>query len=821
MSGSLSPSGSGVSLIPPLRSIDTFNAVDYGAALNGTTDDAAAITRAMAAASAAGGGVVIVPGIARCASGITVPNGVVLSGSVNLAGASPGPCTLIFDLSVATCVTVGSGTTGAAGLRGLFINRAAGTIPAGSRGVYVFGGQNPLVEYVVSQRHDICFQFSANGLTGGISAHVDHLYSGVAQDAHLVIDGWPEFYCSNSRFGSNGAADLTCNAYVRVTGGVVGGGPNTINFGQCQFNQGTNTAAAMLEFKSFTATGGVVAQEFGFTGCHAEQCLTGIKSDAGSANITRLTLSQLFWNTTNPFLSLNAATQIINWTINNCQFYGALTLAPTAQINFLMMTSNYFLGAVSITSPAASNSVAALIGNVYSAGVTLTGPWASLISHDVIAGGSQTLTGISGAIDINPGAGNITRTYPATFNGVLIGGNGVSQQAAATALALAGGTTGAVSLGNANQAAALSVQGAASGVTQISISGGTTGVAPTITSQGETNTSMWLATTGTGNMRFAAGGVEQARVIPLASAVDFVTLQGAGALSGNTGGAVKIGAAGTDTDISVAIVPKGAGAVLAAVPDGTTVGGNARGANAVDLQTARSAVAHVASGAQSAVLGGQANTASGQRSVAAGDSNSATAYASTAFGSISNATGAFATAIGNNARAAGVNSAAFGKDTSDHSLYGAHVFGSGQIAAQGDAQSGTYILRGQSTGGAAKRLTADGTGTAGAANVCNLPDNTAWGLSNSTIIARDTTAGSTKSIVIRMYGCAVARGAGVGTVTLSSVNWDAVVTGGSTASISNFSLTADTTNGGLNLTFIPPDTNTWNVVAVFRAAEVQ
>ncbi len=60
--------------------------------------------------------------------------------------------------------------------------------------------------------------------------------------------------------------------------------------------------------------------------------------------------------------------------------------------------------------------------------------------------------------------------------------------------------------------------------------------------------------------------------------------------------------------INAAIIPKGNGAIVAAIPDGTAVGGNARGAYAVDLQTTRSSSAdRVAGGSYSFIGGGNNN----------------------------------------------------------------------------------------------------------------------------------------------------------------------------------------------------------------------
>jgi hypothetical protein len=75
--------------------------------------------------------------------------------------------------------------------------------------------------------------------------------------------------------------------------------------------------------------------------------------------------------------------------------------------------------------------------------------------------------------------------------------------------------------------------------------------------------------------------------------------------------------------------PAGTGALQAQATTSTTAGGNARGANAVDWQTNRSAAAQVASAGQSVVVGGQNNTSSGNYAVVGGGfQNNATAAVS-------------------------------------------------------------------------------------------------------------------------------------------------------------------------------------------------
>ena len=59
--------------------------------------------------------------------------------------------------------------------------------------------------------------------------------------------------------------------------------------------------------------------------------------------------------------------------------------------------------------------------------------------------------------------------------------------------------------------------------------------------------------------------------------------------------------------VNIAIVTKGTGSLLAQVPDGTTTGGNARGANAIDFQKSRTNANQVASADNSVILSGFQN----------------------------------------------------------------------------------------------------------------------------------------------------------------------------------------------------------------------
>jgi hypothetical protein len=143
-----------------------------------------------------------------------------------------------------------------------------------------------------------------------------------------------------------------------------------------------------------------------------------------------------------------------------------------------------------------------------------------------------------------------------------------------------------------------------------------------------------------------------------------------GALISKTGG----------TNMDFAIIPKGNGSILAAIPDNTTTGGNKRGTNSVDLQLSRSAANQVVSGNYSFAAGsnnrvdaaystsiGQGNvvtnnwgTAIGRSNTAGGDSSVVLGFNSTASNNRSIAIGETCTASAPNAVALGVSNTSSG-----------------------------------------------------------------------------------------------------------------------------------------------------------------
>lgn len=263
----------------------------------------------------------------------------------------------------------------------------------------------------------------------------------------------------------------------------------------------------------------------------------------------------------------------------------------------------------------------------------------------------------------------------------------------------------------------------ASGSTSLFADG--TVAAPSIAFQSEPGLGVYRV--GAAVMGFASLGANVATNTGVASAVNYIDT-----FNTITAFPPGIRSAGSDANIPLVLQPKGTGGLQAQQYDGTTTGGNARGANAVDFQTIRSVNTMVASAQYSAVLSGQNNTASatgavvcgGTNNIASGvnafvggggNSNVASGQASVVSGGVSNtASGLFSWTPGGNAGTTRGN-------------YGRGAWASGALAAVGDAQAGEFVLRRITTDATVTNLTADNAAV-GAANTVNLPNNSGYAL---------------------------------------------------------------------------------------------
>jgi hypothetical protein len=308
--------------------------------------------------------------------------------------------------------------------------------------------------------------------------------------------------------------------------------------------------------------------------------------------------------------------------------------------------------------------------------------------------------------------------------------------------------------------------------------------------------------------------------------------------------------ASTD-NADLVLSPKGNGAMLAQVPDNTVTGGNKRGLNAVDLQTARGNADQVASGLSSFTVGrnnkasgpysvalgaannstgsssstalGLANTASGTYSVAMGNENTASNIGAVALGNTNISSGVGSFSVGLNNIASGNKSIAMGEDNKADGVYslalgyradtkgvgGKYAFASGYFTQLGDTQLGRQILRASTTSDTAVLLTSNNLAS-NALNQVRLVDNQAILIIARVLALSDT--GVTKAFELK--GVARRR-VGEATVTISNFISD-VIHQESGAANWTVLLEADTINGCCSVKF---QTNT--VVNVRCTAEIQ
>jgi hypothetical protein len=210
----------------------------------------------------------------------------------------------------------------------------------------------------------------------------------------------------------------------------------------------------------------------------------------------------------------------------------------------------------------------------------------------------------------------------------------------------------------------------------------------------------------------------------------------------------------TETNSALVLTPNGTGAfILGPKPDGTATGGNARGANAVDLQAIRATISsRVCSGARSAIIGGSSNTNAGTESfVAAGQLNTISAgsynftagysnnvssslagmalsrdasvsgnHAGVLAGRLNTATGLNAVVIGGGCisdadqfgnTASATSSAVVGGVQAMADRYSMHAHSGGKFAAVGDAQRARFVLRCKTTTNTGVEMALDGATT--------------------------------------------------------------------------------------------------------------
>jgi hypothetical protein len=272
------------------------------------------------------------------------------------------------------------------------------------------------------------------------------------------------------------------------------------------------------------------------------------------------------------------------------------------------------------------------------------------------------------------------------------------------------------------------------------------------------------------------------------------------------------------TNADIALVVKGTGALLAQVPDGTVVGGNKRGTNAVDWQMSRTAATAVASGNNSVICGGTNNTTSGAQEtfVGSGSGNNVSAPQAFLGGGVSNSCGGTQAFLGggsgNNAGGsqsvvcggssnnadAGQSFVSGGRYGFTRGIAGFHAFPACNVPIAllaGCTQAG-LLLQGRQTTDATATVLASNANAVAATNQVTLPNNSAYSFSGE-VIAGVTGAGDSARWTING---AIKRGANaastvmIGTPTVVMTHFDA---GASTWVVA---VTANTTLGCITVT---------------------
>lgn len=277
----------------------------------------------------------------------------------------------------------------------------------------------------------------------------------------------------------------------------------------------------------------------------------------------------------------------------------------------------------------------------------------------------------------------------------------------------------------------------------------------------------------------------------------------------------------SSTNADAVLQPKGTGAVLAQLPDSAASGGNKRGANAVDLQTWRSAATQVASSSYGGVLSGQGNTASGSfhSLVCGGKYNQSTGREAAIGGGVGNIASQRAAVVGGgwyNTANADSSSVPGGREANTRSIYGMAAIASGKFGTQGDAQRGQYILRALTTDGTATTLTTN-QGAAGTTNQVVLPNNSGYTFRGIVHCHRTDVIGTSASY---SFVGAIRRGAdAASTALLGAVTPTNIAVDGGAATWS-LAITADTTNGCLKIAITCEAAKTIRTVCLLETVEV-
>ena len=330
----------------------------------------------------------------------------------------------------------------------------------------------------------------------------------------------------------------------------------------------------------------------------------------------------------------------------------------------------------------------------------------------------------------------------------------------------------------------------------------------------------------TGDYSVALGAGAQALGEKSTAIIGTTNYQWTTAVGMNSGGSKSIaGVAGTNTGGATALGGSYAGALdsfAAAIGNNTsTYGATGTGSVAIGYQAKSTNTYSVNIGAQGYATG-STSLALGYRARATGTSG-----VSISTGGYSTSSGTASVVIGYDVDASGTNAFSFGREITnsvDHShvsgwrvkndiTKGKRVYGYGRFADTGDAQTGTFVLRSDTTDATSEALTTNNS-TAGTDDQIILPNNSAYSFSG-TIIARESAAAGTDCAAWEVKGLIRREGSAGTTVLVNSA----------TTVLDNtpswgMALSADTTNGGLKIEATGAAATNIRWVATIRTSEV-
>lgn len=352
----------------------------------------------------------------------------------------------------------------------------------------------------------------------------------------------------------------------------------------------------------------------------------------------------------------------------------------------------------------------------------------------------------------------------------------------------------------------------------------------TITTDASTDTITITAAsggvTGTGSVDNAALRADGTGGVTLQNSA-WLIADNATASPNNTVNHASLQATGGTTNVSVSIVAKGTGAFCLQVPDGTTAGGNARGANAVDLQSARSANTQVASGTVAFAAGGYNTCVGLEAPITIGMFCTTGGYTPIALGYNCTVSGAFgqgniamgkgatanygaepqATAIGTNVSATSAAAWATGsRSVADRMSMKAHA--NGMFAAAGDAQRVSFVARNKTTNNTATTLFLDGSSTR-----LTIPSGKV-----ASLMCRICGIKSDGSAVADYVRRVVIKNVGGTTSLVGSV--ETIGTDIEDNASTDVAITADNTNDALDISVTGITAETWRWVAVVEGLEI-